>query len=102
MTRTARCGSSGTPRSVPLVAVNALSECASGRPVGSSRTRIGTLPMTTSKGPDDYLGPAHAECNMFEALERGHICPVRRPRTSCWSACSTRSGWSGKAMGRGR
>lgn len=26
-------------------------------------------------GPEDYLGPAHAECNMYEALARGHVWP---------------------------
>ncbi|MBF4770278.1 hypothetical protein ISU10_21085 [Nocardioides agariphilus] len=29
-----------------------------------------------TKGPDDYLGPAHAECNVNEALERGHVWPT--------------------------
>lgn len=26
-------------------------------------------------GPDDYLGPAHAECNVYEALTRGRTWP---------------------------
>src|SRR5687768_13513340 len=26
-------------------------------------------------GSEEYLGPAHAECNMYEALERGHVWP---------------------------